>query len=298
MKILLFGANGQVGWELKERLAPYGEVLALTRHGLDEYVGNLSDLNGIVETIHKFTPDIVFNAAAYTAVDRAEDEKDLALLINAEAPTLIAKACKECGALLVHYSTDYVYSGMGTKPWIESDDIAPLNVYGRSKALGEVGIRNSGSRYLIFRTSWVYGLHGNNFVKTMLRLAKTHKSLNVVSDQFGAPTSASFIAQLSMATAFRCWNERGLEGIYHLVPNGYVNWSDFARIIFRQMHQIHGGESVEVNDILTTEYHAKAVRPLNSRLNNQKLQSIFPKGCIKDWQYYMNRDLSILIEKS
>lgn len=297
MRILLFGANGQVGWELRERLAPYGEVLVLTRHGSDGYVGDLSDLNGIVETIRKFNPDLVFNAAAYTAVDRAEDEIDLALRINAEAPTQIAKACKESNALLVHYSTDYVYSGIGTKPWIETNDIAPLNVYGKSKALGEAGILNSGCHYLIFRTSWVYGLHGNNFVKTMLRLSKTHKSLNVVSDQFGAPTSASFIAQLSMVTAFRCCNERELEGIYHLVPNGCVNWSNFARAIFRKMQKIHGGESVEVNDVLTAEYKAKAVRPLNSRLNNQKLQGILPKGCIKDWQYYLDRDLSVLIEK-
>ena len=185
MRILLFGANGQVGWELRDCLAPYGELLALTRHGLNGYVGDLSDLKGIAETIRKFNPDLVFNAAAYTAVDRAEDESDLALRINAEAPTQIAQTCKGCDALLVHYSTDYVYSGIGTEPWIETDDLAPLNTYGRSKALGEMGILNSGCRHLIFRTSWVYGLHGNNFVKTMLQLAKNHKSLNVVSDQFG-----------------------------------------------------------------------------------------------------------------
>ena len=296
MKILLFGANGQVGWELKDRLAPFGEVLALTRQGENGYIGDLSDLKGISSTILNFQPNLVFNAAAYTAVDRAEDETDVAIRINAEAPTKMAQACRECNALLVHYSTDYVYQGSGNKPWVETDDIAPLNSYGKSKALGEFGIQNSGCRHLIFRTSWVYGLHGNNFVKTMLWLAKTHKSLSIVSDQFGAPTSASFIAQLSTVVALRCLKERAIEGIYHLVPTGYVNWSDFARTIFRQMQHIHGGESVEVNDILTAEYKAKANRPLNSRLSNQKLQSVLPKDCIKDWQYYLERDLSVLLE--
>lgn len=297
MKILLFGANGQVGWELKDRLAPFGDVLVLTRNGIDDYKGDLSDLNGIAETIHKFQPDVVFNAAAYTAVDKAEDENDLAMRINAEAPTVMAQACKECNALLVHYSTDFVYPGTGNKPWVETDQIAPLNVYGKSKALGDEGIQNSRCRHLIFRTSWVYGLHGNNFVKTMLRLAKTHKSLNVVSDQYGAPTSASFIAQLSIAVVLNYLNGKAEEGIYHLVPNGYVNWSDFARAIFRQLQQIQGGDFVEVHDILTSEYKAKATRPLNSRMNNHKLQSVLPKGCIKDWQYYLERDLSVLIEK-
>ena len=297
MRILLFGANGQIGWELKDRLAPIGEVLALTRIGLNGYIGDLSDLKGISSTILKFRPDVVFNAAAYTSVEQAEEDRDLVMLVNADAPGVMAKACKECNSLLVHYSTDYVYNGVGSKPWLESDTIDPLNFYGRSKALGDARICNTGVRHLVFRTSWAYGLYGDNFVKQMLKVANRQKSISVVNDQFGTPTSASFIAQTSIVVALNCLSRRVAEGVYHLVPDGFVNWSNFARIIFKYLQQVQGIEPVEVKDILTAEYQARAIRPLNSRMNNQKLKSVLPRGCIKDWEYYLKRDLAVLVQR-
>lgn len=295
MKILLFGANGQVGRELLERLSTLGEVLALTRSGVGTYVGDLNDLKGIDKTIRKYRPTVVFNAAAYTNVDQAEEETDVALRINAKAPIVMANACKACDALFIHYSSDYVYGGMGTAPWVETDELRPLNTYGRSKVLSDIGIKDSGCQHLILRTSWVYGIHGRNFVNTVLRLARVHDTIDVVGDQIGAPTSAGFIAQISVLMALKFLKQGLEEGVYHLVPNGYVSRSDFARYIIRYLNRFGKQKLVKVNDILTRDYRSNAIRPLNSRLSNDKIQKVLPKNCVKGWQYYLEKDLSVLI---
>lgn len=187
MKILLFGKNGQVGGELQHRFASLGELIAMGTDSRD-MCGDLADLNGIAQTVHAVRPDVIVNAAAYTAVDKAESEPELAYLINTQAPGVLAQEAKKLGAWLVHYSTDYVFDGSGDKPWLESDAPNPLNVYGATKLDGEQAIQASGCNHLIFRTSWVYAARGNNFVKTMLRMAKERDSLTVINDQIGAPT--------------------------------------------------------------------------------------------------------------
>ncbi|MEQ1556456.1 MAG: dTDP-4-dehydrorhamnose reductase, partial [Gallionella sp.] len=196
MKILLFGKSGQVGWELQRSLAPLGELIALDFDD-KELCGDFTDLKGIVRTVQAVAPDVIVNAAAHTAVDKAESEPDIARTINASAPGVLAVEAKSINALLVHYSTDYVYDGSGDKPWLESDASAPLSVYGATKLEGEKLIQQAGCKHLIFRTSWVYGARGGNFAKTMLRLAAERDSLSVIDDQIGAPTGADLLADVT-----------------------------------------------------------------------------------------------------
>jgi dTDP-4-dehydrorhamnose reductase len=196
MKILLLGKNGQVGWELQRSLAPLGDVLSLDSKSID-YCGDLNDLEGIAATVRAYAPDVIVNAAAYTAVDKAESGPEQAQRVNAEAVAVLADEAQQLGAWLVHYSTDYVFDGSGAQPWQETDAVAPLSVYGASKLAGEQAIQASGCKQLIFRTSWVYAARGNNFAKTMLRLARERDSLSVIADQFGAPTSAELLADIS-----------------------------------------------------------------------------------------------------
>ncbi|AWY43339.1 dTDP-4-dehydrorhamnose reductase [Pseudomonas putida] len=298
MKILLLGKNGQVGWELQRSLAPLGELLTLDSRSQD-YCGDLNDLPGIAATVKRFAPDVIVNAAAYTAVDKAESESGLARRINAEAPAVLAREALRLNALLVHYSTDYVFAGDGNTPWQESDPVAPLSVYGASKLAGEQAIQASGCAHLIFRTSWVYGARGNNFAKTMLRLARERDSLNVIDDQFGAPTGAELLADVT-AHAIRTMNSNPeLGGLYHLAAAGETTWCRYARWVLEQAEL--AGISLKVSpqmigEIGTKDYPTPAQRPGNSRLNTQKLQKAFALT-LPEWQVGVTRMLTEILEK-
>jgi len=276
MKILLLGKNGQVGWELQRSLAPLGKVVALDREGEDGLCGDLADLKGLRLTIEKVRPDVVVNAAAYTAVDKAESEAAKALQINYEAPRLLAEEMQRLNGWLVHYSTDYVFDGSGETPWRENDATAPLSIYGTSKLLGEQAIEASGCKHLIFRTSWVYGAHGNNFAKTMLRLAGERDHLKVIDDQIGAPTGADLLADVTAHALHRAVAMPELEGLYHLTSAGETSWYDYARFIVSSAHS-HGIKLKvqNISPISTSEYQTSAQRPRNSRLDTGKLVSIF-----------------------
>lgn len=269
-KILLTGASGQVGSALARTLAPMAEVHALPRHQLDL----LSEGNLRAAMAH-FKPDIVINAAAYTAVDQAEMEPALAFAVNADAPRMLADEAQRLGAWLVHYSTDYVFDGDKSTPYGEDDEPAPLNVYGRSKLAGELAIQQSGCRHLIFRISWIYSRHGRNFLRTMLNLAEKQSHLRVVSDQIGAPTWAQTVAEVTADVLARPMLSNGL---YHLACAGEASWADFAREIFRL-----SGHDIAVEPISSSEYPALALRPANSRLSCQRLQQDFGIA-VPDWK--------------
>lgn len=298
MRILLLGKNGQVGWELQRALAPLGELVALDRHST-EYGGDLAKPKVIAHTLRTFKPDVIVNAAAYTAVDKAENEPELAHQINAETVAMLAKEAQALGAWLIHYSTDYVFNGKGNIPWQESDVTAPLNVYGTTKLAGENFITQNCSRYLIFRTSWVYGARGNNFAKTMLRLAKERDELGVINDQIGAPTSAELIADCTAHAIRAVLNKpaaSSLAGVYHLAASGETSWHDYAAYVFAQAK----AQGVELklstlNAIASANYPTPAQRPLNSRLNTQKLTSAFGLT-LPHWQHGVARMLTEILE--
>ena len=256
-RILLTGAGGQVGRELVRALAPLGEVTALDRQGLD-----LTRIDAIRTAIRAIKPQIIVNAAAYTAVDQAESEPELAAAINGQAPAAMAEEAKKLGALLVHYSTDYVFDGSQAHPYKEEDATHPLNAYGKTKLAGEAAIRNSGCRHLIFRTSWVYGLHGRNFLRTIGRLAQERQELSIVADQIGAPTWSRMIAG---ATALAVRGDPP-DGLYHLSSAGATSWHGFALAIL----DAHGWGG-RLNAIPTRDYPTPATRPANSLLDNGKL---------------------------
>jgi dTDP-4-dehydrorhamnose reductase len=260
LRILLTGGNGQVGWELLKALAPLGEIVAPDRAQLD-----LRDPARIREAVRAANADVIVNAAAYTAVDKAESERDAAFAVNAAAPGVLAEEAKKSGALLVHYSTDYVFDGAKAAPYVEEDEPNPLNVYGASKLAGERAIAASGCRYLILRTSWVYGPRGSNFMLTMLRLARERPELEVVDDQVGAPTSSLAIARAT-AQVLR----PGTHGTYHLSAAGQTSWCGFARAILAR-----AGSATPVTAIRTEDYPTPARRPRNSRLNCTRLRADF-----------------------
>lgn len=276
MKLLVVGANGQVGHALRRSLAPLGEVVATTRDGLLDdgqacHALDLSDLDAIAPLIERVRPDAVVNAAAYTAVDRAEDEAALAFRINAQAPERLAAACAQRGAPLVHYSTDYVFDGRGTRPYREDDATAPLGVYGQSKRAGEEAIARSGAPHLILRTAWVYGLHGSNFLRTMLRLGADREELRVVADQRGCPTPARLIADATAAVLRRGIAE---PGIRHLVAAGETTWHGFADAIFDEaMARGLIARRPMVTPIATADYPTRAARPAYSVLDTQRLRA-------------------------
>jgi dTDP-4-dehydrorhamnose reductase len=278
MKILLLGKNGQVGWELQRSLAPLGEVLALDRNSTS-HCGDLSNLEGLADTVRVFRPDVVVNAAAYTAVDKAESDQSTANLINALAPEVLARACAAIGAYLVHFSTDYVFDGAGQKPWLESDATGPLNVYGHSKLAGEKGIAKQGAKHVIFRTSWVYGTEGGNFAKTMLRLAQEREKMAVINDQFGAPTGAALLADITALCLQRIQPEQHepyLSGIYHLAAAGETTWHAYAKYVLQQAQSLKPSLKYTVKEVAavaTTEFPTPAARPLNSRLNCSQLEN-------------------------
>jgi dTDP-4-dehydrorhamnose reductase len=272
MKILLLGKNGQIGWELQRSLAPLAELVALDRNGADGLCGDLSDIEGLRQTIRSVAPDVVVNAAAYTAVDKAESAVEQAYLLNAQAVGSIAQEVKALGGWLVHYSTDYVFDGHGDTAWQELDVPHPLNVYGASKLQGEQAIQASGCRHLIFRTSWVYGAWGANFVKTILRLAAERERLTIINDQIGAPTGADLIADVT-AHALRCAMARPeLAGLYHLAASGQTSWHGYADMVIRHAKECGRQLLVRTVDPISADlYPVPAQRPLNSRLNTDKL---------------------------
>lgn len=278
MKILLFGCNGQVGWELQRALAPLGALTALGRQDKHGLCGDLSRPDGLRRTIARVAPDVIVNAGAYTAVDRAESEAALAERVNADAPAALAEQSRESGALLVHYSTDYVFNGGGTAPWQEQDQCAPLNVYGATKWAGEQAIRQSGCRHLVFRTSWVYAARGTNFLATMLRLAGEKETLQVVADQTGAPTGAELIADVTAQAIVHTCREPRLGGTYHLAAAGETTWYGYARLIAAAAREMGRPVTVADDDIQPVDSKAFATaarRPHNSRLSCRKLEAAF-----------------------
>lgn len=285
MKILLFGKNGQVGGELQHRFASLGELIAMGTDSRD-MCGDLADLNGIAQTVHAVRPDVIVNAAAYTAVDKAESEPELAYLINTQAPGVLAQEAKKLGAWLVHYSTDYVFDGSGDKPWLESDAPNPLNVYGATKLDGEQAIQASGCNHLIFRTSWVYAARGNNFVKTMLRMAKERDSLTVINDQIGAPTGANLIADVTANALCIALKQPEVGGLYHLAAEGETSWYDYARFILDFARRFGVDIRVAPNAVIpisSRDFPTAAKRPHNSRLNKGELKHIFSLR-LPDWR--------------
>jgi dTDP-4-dehydrorhamnose reductase len=262
MKLLVLGATGQVAREL-QRLAPGADYLGRDR-------ADLSDPAACAAAIHAIRPQAVINAAAWTAVDKAEAEEDAALLVNGAAPTAMAAACAELGIPLVHISTDYVFDGSGDAPFAPDHPTAPLGAYGRTKLAGEDGVRASGATHAILRTSWVFSAHGANFVKTMLRLGAERDSLNVVADQIGGPTPAADIAQACLTMAAQLVNDPGLSGTYHFSGAPDVSWADFARAIMAR-----AGLGCQINDIPTSAYPTPARRPANSRMECSSLKTAF-----------------------
>lgn len=289
--ILLFGKNGQVGWELQRSLAPLGKVIALDRTGQEGQCGDISDLDGLRNTIEQINPDILINAAGYTAVDLAQSEPEQAATLNHHAPALMAELMKAQGGCLVHYSTDYVFDGSGNQPWKEADSTGPLNVYGATKLAGEQAIQASGCQYLIFRTSWVYASRGNNFAKTMLRLAQERETLNVINDQVGAPTGAELIADVT-AHALRQWQDQpAAAGLYHLAAQGETSWYDYAQYVFDWARSEGLPLALQsVNPIPSEDYPVPAIRPKNSRLDAQKLETTFNLQ-LPDWKQGVERML-------
>ncbi|MDD0970047.1 MULTISPECIES: dTDP-4-dehydrorhamnose reductase [Pseudomonas] len=297
MKILLLGKNGQVGWELQRSLAPLGELIALDRNGVDGLCADLSDLDALRVTIRRVSPDVIVNAAAYTAVDKAESETGLADRVNAQASQVMAEEAAALGAWLIHYSTDYVFSGSGSLPWQESDAVAPVNHYGASKLAGELAIAASGCKHLIFRTSWVYGARGNNFARTMLRLAAEREALNVIADQVGAPTGADLIADVTSLAIRQVRQHPELSGLYHLAASGEVSWHGYASHVIDFARASGEPLAVKViNPIETAAYPTPARRPLNSRLNTRKLRDNFSIH-LPDWRSGVTRMLREVLNK-
>lgn len=275
MKILLFGANGQVGFELARSLLPLGDVIALNRENAD-----LTDLEKCRATIQTIQPNVIVNAAAHTSVDKAETERETAFLINAKAVEVFAQEAKKIGALLIHYSTDYVFDGAKNTPYLEDDLPNPLNVYGESKLAGEQAIQASGTDYVILRTTWVFAARGQNFVKSILRLAAEREELNIVADQIGAPTSARFIADATAHILRQAQCERNaktfISGIFNLTNSGETSWFGLAeKIVALARLQNLDLKNQLINPIPTTAYPTPAKRPANSRLSTKKLQQRF-----------------------
>ncbi|KMK08936.1 dTDP-4-dehydrorhamnose reductase [Pluralibacter gergoviae] len=293
MNILLFGKTGQVGWELQRSLAPLGNLIALDVHSSD-YCGDFSNPQGIADTVRRVRPDVIVNAAAHTAVDKAESEMDFAQLLNATTVEAIAKAASEIDAWVVHYSTDYVFPGTGDSPWSETDETAPLNVYGKTKLAGEKALQTYCTKHLIFRTSWVYASRGNNFAKTMLRIAKDRADISVINDQFGAPTGAELLADCT-AHAIRIAQSRPeVAGLYHLVAGGITTWYDYAALVFDEARNAGMTLSLKtLSPVSTSAYVTPALRPANSRLDTTRFQQQFGLT-LPDWEVGVRRMLEEL----
>ncbi len=294
MKILLLGKNGQVGWELQRALAPLGTLVSLGRKNPNGICGDLTKLDDLRATIRDVKPTVIVNAAAYTAVDRAEEDRDLANLINAEAPALLAEEAQAQAALLVHYSTDYIFDGSGNRPWREQDLAAPINYYGATKLAGESAIRSTGCRHLIFRTSWVYAARGSNFLGTMTKLIEERDSLKVIDDQVGAPTGAELIADVTAIALRQTQQDSELAGLFNLVATGETSWHGYAQFVAeclqRQNVPIRATPD-RIEPVPTTAWPTPAKRPLNSRLDSTKLENSL-KLQLPAWQTGVERSLA------
>lgn len=277
MKILLLGRGGQVGWELQRSLSVLGDLVALG-HGTVEQCGDFTNPEGIAHTVRALRPDVIVNAAAHTAVDKAESEPELAHLLNAVTPGVLAREAKILGALLVHYSTDYVFDGSGDTPRDEQALVAPLSVYGQTKLEGEQLIQSSGCRHMIFRTSWVYAARGGNFAKTILRLAQEREQLTVINDQFGAPTGADMLADVTAHAIRHAQQSSESLGLYHCVAGGETTWHAYAQYVLDTAKQLKPELALKVQTITpvaTSAFPTPAKRPHNSRLSTHKLQANF-----------------------
>ena len=277
MKIVLFGKGGQVGWELQRSLAPLGELVALDFDSTDHHA-DFSKPARLADTVRALRPAVIVNAAAHTAVDKAESEPDLAAALNAEAPRVLAREAAAFGAWLVHYSTDYVFDGSGDAPRDEDAPTAPLSVYGRTKLEGEQHIRASGCRHLMLRTSWVYAARGGNFARTMLKLAAERDALNVIDDQIGAPTGADLLADVTAHALRACLQDEAKGGLYHCVAGGQTSWFEYALHVIgwaraRGLPTRVAPEAVR--PVPTSAFPTAAARPLNSRLDTGRLRRTF-----------------------
>jgi dTDP-4-dehydrorhamnose reductase len=293
VKILLLGCNGQVGWELQRSLAPLGDVIACDFDSTADLRADFSAPDSVGSLIDRIQPQVIVNAAAHTAVDKAESEADLARIINAVTPGVIAERSRALGALVVHYSTDYVFDGSGDRPRDELTATGPLSVYGKTKLEGEELICASGCRHLIFRTSWVYAARGHNFIKTMLRLAAERDELSVISDQIGAPTGADLLADVTAQAIGQVITGRGETGLFHCVAAGHTSWFDYARFVIEWARA--QGMPVKVKPeairaVATEAYPTPAQRPRNSRLSTEKLQRVFSLT-LPPWQHGVERML-------
>lgn len=298
MRILLFGKNGQLGWELQRSLAPLGEVIALGSN--DSPFADFTQSSAVASTARGLAPDIIVNAAAYTAVDRAETEVHKAMTVNAVTPGILAEVAADLGAWMVHYSTDYVFDGTGMLPWRETDLAKPLSAYGISKLAGEDNIRSSGCRHLIFRTSWVYAARGQNFVKTIIRYAQQRETLRVINDQFGAPTGAELLADVTGYAIRSAMLSPELSGTYHIAAAGETTWYDYACHVI--MRARAAGVPIRVADasiqpVTASDFPTPARRPANSRLNTHKIRSAFGLY-LPPWQSGVDRMLSEIIQRN
>ena len=297
MKILLLGCGGQVGWELQRSLAPLGDVVALDFDTPGELSADFTQPEKLAATVRRVAPQWIVNAAAHTAVDKAESEPDLARTINALAPGILAEEAQKLGAWLVHYSTDYVFDGSGDRPWMETDAPAPLNVYGTTKLEGETLIAARCDRHLIFRTSWVYAARGGNFAKTRLRLAHERTHLTVIDDQIGAPTGADLLADVT-AHAMRQVRHRPQDaGLYHVVASGETSWFEYAKLVISSAERSQSAiknKLISVAPVPSTAFSTPARRPLNSRLNTSRVQSTFALT-LPPWQQGVERMLAEIL---
>ena len=298
MKILLFGKGGQVGWELQRSLSLMGELVSLDTDD-QNLCGDFTRTEDIIQTIHSVSPDVIVNAAAYTAVDKAESESALAHTINTQAPRILAQESKKIGAWLVHYSTDYVFDGNGIKPWKETDPTTPINVYGSTKLEGEKAVISSGCKHLIFRTSWVYSARGENFIKTMIRLAQSRDHLSVIDDQIGAPTGAELLADVTAHSIYTALRQPQVSGLYHLAAKGETSWYGYANFVLDKVRQSGIKLQVQTENIqpVTTDaFPQTAQRPGNSRLNTRKIEHTFDLT-LPLWQTGVTRMLTEIFEK-
>lgn len=294
----MFGKGGQVGWELQRSLAPLGELIALDVDS-QQQCGDFTRLDDIAKTVRAIAPDVIVNAAAYTAVDKAESEPEQVRTINALAPGILARESRKLGSWLIHYSTDYVFDGSGSKPWVETDPTGPCSVYGSTKLEGEEAIRASGCHHLIFRTSWVYAARGGNFAKTMLRLAQERERLTVIDDQIGAPTGADLLADVTAHAIRTALQQPELSGLYHLVAGGETSWHGYACFVLNLARQAGIELKVAEENVIpvpTSAFPLPARRPLNSRLDARNLQTTFDVH-LPLWRTGVARMLTEILEK-
>ncbi|MCK6415933.1 MAG: dTDP-4-dehydrorhamnose reductase [Giesbergeria sp.] len=296
MNILLLGKSGQVGWELQRSLSVLGQVTALDFDS-QAHCGDFANPEGVRDTVRQLRPQVIVNAAAHTAVDKAESEPEFARLLNATTPGLVAEEAARLGAWLVHYSTDYVFDGSGTRPWVETDTPAPLSVYGATKLEGEQRIQQSGCQHLILRTSWVYAARGGNFAKTMLRLGQERERLTVIDDQWGAPTGADLLADVT-AHAIRHLQARPQDGgLYHCVAAGETTWHSYAKFVFEHASKAQAAIKIiakEIAPVPTSAFPTPATRPHNSRLDTARLQTTFGLQ-LPHWQTGVARMLAEIL---